>query len=134
MAEADELCDRLAIIDHGRLLAMDSPVALKKRLGQDAIYYLSVKPLGAPPSRDGMIESVPGVRQVSVADRDGFSELQLILESDEVLPDVLAHVSSRGSSLLTLEKRQPTLEDVFIDLVGRGLDVDTSRRAGDGDD
>lgn len=129
MAEADELCDRLAIIDRGRLLAMDTPGALKTRLGEESIYYLSVLPLGPPPSRSGMIEAVPGVHQVSVSDRDGLTELQLILDSDEVLPSVLAHVTSRGSNLISLEKRQPTLEDVFIDLVGRGLDVDTSQRS-----
>jgi ABC-2 type transport system ATP-binding protein len=134
MAEADELCDRLAIIDHGQLLAMDTPDALKTSLGQEAIYLLKVRPLGVPPSRDAMIESVPGVRQVSVADRDGYSELQLILGSDDALQGVLSHVSERGSSLISLQKREATLEDVFIDLVGRGLDVDTSRHGEQGDD
>ncbi len=47
-----------------------------------------------------------------------------------MLAQVLAHLHRRGSSLIALEKREPTLEDVFIDLVGRGLDVDTSHHAG----
>jgi ABC-2 type transport system ATP-binding protein len=127
MAEADELCDRLAIIDRGALLAVDSPESLRHRLQREAIFRLTVQPLGhRPPSRDDMLEAVPGVRQVSVADRDGYAEIQLILAADDALPSVLAHLSARGSSLIGLEKREPTLEDVFIDLVGRGLDVDTS--------
>ena len=78
-----------------------------------------------------MIEAVPGVRQVTVADRDGHTELAVILEDESRLTDVLDHVTRRGSSLLSLEKREPTLEDVFVDLVGRGLDVDT-RHGDDG--
>jgi ABC-2 type transport system ATP-binding protein len=131
MAEADELCDRLAIIDRGKLLAVDSPDDLKRRLHRESIYKLIVEPLGPRPDRNDMIEAVPGVRQVTVADANGHTELQMILDQDEVLTHVLEHLSRRGSSLIALEKRDPTLEDVFIDLVGRGLDVDTSHQAGE---
>jgi ABC-2 type transport system ATP-binding protein len=130
MAEADELCDRLAIIDRGKLLALDTPADLKHRLRRDAIFKLRVGPLGPRPSREEMLEAVPGVRQVTVVEQEGVSELTLILAADEALPAVLAHLTRRGSALIALEKREPTLEDVFIDLVGRGLDVDTADRSG----
>ncbi|MEI2691209.1 MAG: hypothetical protein V9H69_16485 [Anaerolineae bacterium] len=68
------------------------------------------------------------MHQASVTELDGLTELKLILETDDALSGVLEHLHHRGSSLLALEKRDPTLEDVFIDLVGRGLDVDTSQR------
>jgi ABC-2 type transport system ATP-binding protein len=77
-----------------------------------------------------MLEAVPGVRQVTVVEQEGVSELTLILAADEALPAVLAHLTRRGSALIALEKREPTLEDVFVDLVGRGLDVDTADRSG----
>jgi ABC-2 type transport system ATP-binding protein len=129
MAEADELCDRLAIIDKGKLLALDTPAGLKRRLQQDAIYKLRVVPLGHRPANgDGLIESVPGVRQVTVNEVEGASELTLILAGDDALGGVLSHLQGRGSGLISLDKREPTLEDVFIDLVGRGLDVDTSHK------
>ena len=128
MAEADELCDRLAIIDRGHVLACDTPTNLKRRLQREAIFRLRVGPLGPKPRRDEMIESVPGVRQVQVAEKNGHTDLSLILEREDVLPEVLAHLTRRGSNLISLEKREPTLEDVFIDMVGRGLDVDTSHR------
>jgi ABC-2 type transport system ATP-binding protein len=134
MAEADEMCNRLAIIDRGKLLAVDTPEELKRRLQREAIYNLKVAPLGPRPSREGMVEAVRGVRQATVAEHNGHTELQIILEADEVLADVLAHLTKRGSSLISLEKREPTLEDVFIDLVGRGLDVDTSHTAGGEDE
>jgi len=134
MAEADELCNRLAIIDRGKLLAVDTPQNLKLRLHRESIYKLRVEPLGPRPSREALLENVPGVHQLTVADHDGYAELKMILESDEVLSRVLEHLTRRGSSLLGLEKREATLEDVFIDLVGHGLDVDTSHTAGDGAD
>jgi ABC-2 type transport system ATP-binding protein len=128
MAEADELCDRLAIIDQGKLLACDTPENLKHRLQQEAIFNLKVGPLGPRPSKDDMLEAVPGVRQVAVAEHDGHTDLDLILAGEDVLSNVLMHLSRRGSNLIALEKREPTLEDVFIDLVGRGLNVDTTQR------
>lgn len=130
MAEADELCDRLAIIDQGRVLACDTPQNLKKRLQQETVFKLKVGPLGPRPSKEAMLEAVPGVRQAGVIEKNGETELSLILERDEVLSAVLAHLSGRGSSLISLEKQEPTLEDVFIDLVGRELHVDTSKRGG----
>jgi ABC-2 type transport system ATP-binding protein len=130
MAEADDLCGRLAIIDQGRLMALDTPESLKRRLQRDVIFRLRVAPLGKRPAeaRD-TIEAVSGVRQATVTEVEGATELSLILEGEGALSAVLDHVGRRGSGLLALEKREPTLEDVFVDLVGRGLDVDTSQRA-----
>ncbi len=130
MAEADELCDRLAVIDQGKLLALDTPAALKHRLQKEAVFNLKVGPLGPRPSTDAMIESVRGVRQVTVSEVNSHVELNLILDGEDILPNVLAHLSARGSALISLEKREPTLEDVFIQMVGRGLNVDTSQRDG----
>jgi len=128
MAEADELCDRLAIIDNGKVLACDTPHNLKRRLQREAVFKLKVGPIGPKPCKEEMLESVPGVRQVSIVEHSSGTELSLILEREEVLSGVLTHLGRRGSKLISLEKREPTLEDVFIDLVGRGLNVDTSRR------
>lgn len=126
MAEADDLCDRLAIVNRGKLLICDTPQNLKKRLQREAVFHLRVGPLGPRPNRDEMIESVPGVRQVAVSEQTDYTELDLILEKEDVLSGVLSLLSKRGSSLIMLEKREPTLEDVFIDLVGHGLDVNTA--------
>jgi ABC-2 type transport system ATP-binding protein len=130
MAEADELCDRLAIVDSGKVLVCDTPANLKHRLQKDAVFNLKVSLLGPKPNRDAMIESVPGVRRVTASEHEGYTELSLILAEESVLSGVIGHLSSRGSNLISLEKRAPTLEDVFIQLVGRRLDEDTSKRDG----
>ncbi len=128
MAEADELCDRLAIIDKGKVLVCDTPENLKRSLQTDAIFNLKIAPLGPRPKNGNMIESVPGVRSVNAADVNGHTELNLTLQGEDALPNVLAHLTERGSSLLALEKREPSLEDVFMKLVGRRLDEDTSHQ------
>lgn len=130
MAEADELCDRIAIIDQGRVLVCDTPENLKKSLQREAIFILRVQPLGSrPASADHHLESVPGVRAVAAHDHADHTELNLTLAGEDALPNVLTHLVGRGSRLLGLEKREPTLEDVFINLVGRRLDQATN--AGD---
>jgi len=130
MAEADELCDRVAIIDQGKVLACDTPAALKRRLQQEAIFNLKVGPLGPRPSREAMLEAVPGVRQAHLSEQQDSVALDLILDAEEALSGVLAHLTGRGSNLISLEKREPTLEDVFVSMVGRDLNVDTRKRDG----
>ncbi|MFN8531227.1 MAG: ABC transporter ATP-binding protein [Anaerolineae bacterium] len=125
MAEADELCDRLAIIDKGQVLKDDTPMNLKHGLQQAAIFRLKMQPIGQRPQNGSRIENVPGVQGVALADHPEFTEINLTLEREDALPGVLTHLSERGSSLIALEKHEPTLEDVFINLVGRRLDQGT---------
>ncbi len=123
MAEADELCDRVAIIDRGQILACDTPYNLKHTLQRDAIFRLQITHL---PEASNHVSLIRGVRQCIYRHLDEHTELSLILDAEDVLAPVIAALSSQQARLLSLEKRQPTLEDVFVDLVGRGLDEDTS--------
>jgi len=128
MTEADELCDRVAIIDRGQILACDTPFHLKHKLQRDAIFRLQTTYLPEAASQVGGLE---GVRQCIHRHLDEHTELSLILDAEDVLAPVIAALSAEGARLLSLEKREPTLEDVFMSLVGRGLDEDTSQRAAD---
>jgi ABC-2 type transport system ATP-binding protein len=124
MSEADELCDRVAIIDSGRILACDTPYNLKSRLQHDAIFRLHVTAL---PDGLGEISGIPGVRESVSREFDDHTELSLILDSESVLAPIIATLSDSQVRLLSLQKHEPTLEDVFMKLVGRGLDQDTSQ-------
>lgn len=128
MAEADELCDRVAIIDQGKILACDTPYNLKHTLQRDAIFRLQVTYL---PTSDGLVSSIAGVRQCIQRHVDEHTELSLILDAEDVLAPVIGTLSAQQARLLSLEKREPTLEDVFVKLVGRGLDEDTGREGPD---
>jgi ABC-2 type transport system ATP-binding protein len=119
MAEADDLCDRVAIINAGQVLACDSPAALKKRLQRDAIFNLVV----SAPAEQAIpaLADLPGVRKAAHRSAAGQTELELTLEADNALGGVLNVLTARGGQILDLQKREPTLEDVFVDLVGLSI-------------
>jgi ABC-2 type transport system ATP-binding protein len=125
MAEADELCERIAIVDHGRILALGTPEELKRRVQRESVFRLEVDRLdGGPASLRGL----PGVLSAAAAaaQDDGKErqtiEINLTLQDDSVLSSVVSALADRGSHLLALRKSEPSLEDVFVELVGRGFD------------
>lgn len=120
MVEADELCDRVAIINDGRVLACDTPAMLKRRLQRDPIFHLETTPLDG--SDISPFSSLGGVRKVTHHRGDGRSTLELILEEEQALSAVIGAMEARKIRLLKLSKREPTLEDVFVDLVGRSME------------
>jgi len=118
MQEADELCDRVAIIDHGRILACDTPTNLKRSLQKASVFKLRVSPL---PGLDTLFEGLEGIHRYAYTERDGKVELNFILEDESALMPIISTIQRSRGHLISLEKHEPTLEDVFISLVGRGL-------------
>jgi ABC-2 type transport system ATP-binding protein len=119
MVEADQLCDRVAIINQGRVLACDTPANLKHGLQQDSIFRLEVSPLNG--LGVSAFESLPGVKQASHHPVDGGAQLEFILEEEHALGAVVNTLTSANIRLLNLQKREPTLEDVFVSLVGASM-------------
>jgi len=120
MVEADELCDRVAIINKGKVLACDTPATLKHRLQKEAIFRMEVSPLnGLGIER---FRELQGVRKVTHRPLDGFAVLEFILAQDDVLGAVVNLMTANEIRILNLQKREPTLEDVFVDLVGRSME------------
>jgi len=127
MAEADELCERIAIVDHGRILALGTPDELKRRVQRESVFRIEVDRLDGGPAS---LRSLPGVLSAAAAaaqddgkDRQTI-EVNLTLAEDSVLSTVVSALAERGSHLLALRKSEPSLEDVFVELVGRGFDED----------
>jgi ABC-2 type transport system ATP-binding protein len=118
MAEADELCDRLAIIDKGRVLACDTPAALKRRVQKYPLYALSLAP-GA----DGWAElgKLAGVHQSTATTTPTTVELKVSLLEEPAIGLVVQSLVNAGGHILSLKKVEPTLEDVFIELVGHSI-------------
>ncbi len=119
MVEAEQLCDRVAIINDGRVLACDSPSRLKHALQRDALFQFEVTPLNGLGTE--LFSALPGVRSVSHRPRDGASRLEFILAAEDVLGEVISTMAQHQIHILNLQKREPTLEDVFVDLVGRSM-------------
>jgi ABC-2 type transport system ATP-binding protein len=114
MEEAARLCDRVAIMDHGRVIALGTPAELVQSLGADQIVEVSLKP-GMP---ETALEGLPGVR--SVRARNGGYSLT-VFDIASVLPALLAEIGRQKAELITLTTHQATLEDVFVSLTGRML-------------
>ncbi|MFM8321372.1 MAG: ATP-binding cassette domain-containing protein [Chloroflexota bacterium] len=132
MVEADELCDRVAIINKGRVLACDTPDNLKRALQREAIFRLEVtggelRDSAAPQPGLERFAALPGVRQFSHSRQDGFAVLEVILAADDALGGLIGGLAAAGLHIQHLQKREPTLEDVFVELVGRRMeDVERS--------
>jgi hypothetical protein len=119
MMEADELCDRVAVVDRGKVLACDTPAALKRRMQCYPVFELVLTPGGD----DGWqkVGSLPGVHQCVVTPELMNVHVKVILEEEAAVGAVVQRVVNCGCRIQSLEKVEPTLEEVFIQLVGRGL-------------
>ena len=120
MAEADELCDRLAIIDQGKVLACDTPTNLKRRVQKYPLFEISLSP-----SANGFraIQALPGVHKATTTETPNSVELKVSLEEDSIIGSVVQTIIANHGKILSLKKTEPTLEDVFIELVGHGLEA-----------
>jgi ABC-2 type transport system ATP-binding protein len=127
MAEVDELCDRLAIVDRGRILAIGTPEELKHKVQGGSIFRLELDRL------DGGLDTLtalPGVQGAALAGPEDADEerqtvvVDLQLVDDAVLGGVISTLAAQDAHLVSLQKREPSLEDVFVELVGRGFSGD----------
>jgi len=128
MAEVEELCERLAIVDRGRILAIGTPAELKRRVQRESIFELELDRLDGG---TGALEALPGVVSASVPSRPDAAEGQphrtvivnLALADDAALGGVVSALGGLDSHIVALKKSEPSLEDVFIELVGRGFEA-----------
>jgi ABC-2 type transport system ATP-binding protein len=117
MREAEELCDRVAIIDRGRIVAVDTPAGLKRRVGNDSSFLIETTPIDT-----ARLSSLTGVRGLTARPSNGHLKVRMVLEDESVIADVISAVVAAGGKVVGLSKNEPTLEDAFMHLVGRGLE------------
>lgn len=119
MEEAERLCDRLAIVDHGQIIAEGTPTDLISRLGgHHVVEFATSKTMNGNAE---VWKSLPSVE--SVHQEDGLYRLH-VREPHLTIPALLESVASHDSQLLHLSTRQASLEDVFVRLTGRHLRED----------
>ncbi|HEY5437397.1 MAG TPA: ATP-binding cassette domain-containing protein [Acidimicrobiales bacterium] len=117
MEEADQLCDRVAIMDHGKVLALDTPANLKKSTGADTIVTIKVSANAEQLARDLQrdIESIVNTR---VTDNVVLVDMR---STERLVPRVVATAESSNIDILDLAVAEPSLETVFINLTGKEL-------------
>jgi ABC-2 type transport system ATP-binding protein len=120
MVEADELCDRVAIINHGQVLACDKPATLKRQLQENAIFEIEIQEKTSLDTAP--FKAIRGVNSVTRQEEDSKVSLEFVLKEEAVLADVMAKLTQMQLRIQNLRKREPTLEDVFVKLVGRRME------------
>jgi ABC-2 type transport system ATP-binding protein len=120
MVEAEELCDRVAIINKGRVLACDTPGNLKRSLQRDAIFEIETSPLNG--LSNTLLLDQPEVRKAALSEMESGAKLELILKDESALAPVINLITQKNVKILRLSKREPTLEDVFMELVGQRME------------
>ncbi len=110
--EADALCDRIAIIDHGKFVALGTPSELKARVNADLVEIETTQPL-----EETVLRGLPGVRDVR---SQGKGWILKVDSSEAMLPKLLEAAKDHAIRRINVEK--PSLETVFLDLTGRRID------------
>lgn len=117
MEEADRLCDRIAIFDHGEIVALDTPQDLKNMLGGDVITL----ELGNPSDADKLCNSFKKNGCAKTAAQKNNEVFITVSNGERQIPHVLDIASKEGIPILSVSLRKPTLDDVFIHYTGRAI-------------
>ncbi len=118
MDEAEKLCDRVAIVDHGKVIAQGTPRALISRMGGDHVIEFELQAGSNGPVAAEQFTSIASVRSV-VREPSGY--LLTVAEPHLAIPALLKHLEHQALSLTSLTTRHINLEDVFVCLTGRHL-------------
>jgi ABC-2 type transport system ATP-binding protein len=114
--EADALCDRILVIDHGRIVAEGTPESLKRRVSGDV---LTISLDGDPDVASALLAGLPGTREVASL---GDATLRLLTDhSDQTVVDVITTLRGAGIPVRGLQLTRPSLEDAFLTLTGDAL-------------
>jgi ABC-2 type transport system ATP-binding protein len=122
MEEADQLSDRIGIIDQGRIIALGTPAELKQRIAQkDALHF---EVAGYQPQMDAALQELPGVDRLATRYMGADSVWEINLQADNgraVLPGLIEALGRGGARIVNMKVSEPSLEDVFIHLTGKAL-------------
>jgi ABC-2 type transport system ATP-binding protein len=115
--EADALCDRIMVIDHGLIVAAGTPLELKRQVSGDAL-ALTLKDIARAGDAAALAATLPGADEPTV---DGTLVAVHVPDGSSTLPRLLRDLDAKGIELAGVEVRRPTLDDVFLTLTGRSL-------------
>ena len=118
--EADALCDRVLVIDHGRIVASDTPDALKRQVSGDLVELTVTDPGHVAAA----VTALAAARPDAAPEVDGVRVSARVREVGDRLPGLVRALDDAGVALAAIEVRRPTLDDVFLTVTGRSLRED----------
>jgi ABC-2 type transport system ATP-binding protein len=122
MEEADQLSDRIGIIDTGKVIALDTPEGLKHRIDQKEIIRLELT--GWHDDLAGKLRSISGIENLTThqqGEADLWEVNMQAQNSRTAIPRIVENISGNGTRLVNMNIVKPSLEDVFIHLTGKAL-------------
>ncbi len=122
MEEADQLCDRIGIIDDGKIQVIDSPENLKKAMGNEVISIIFEE----GENRDSFLSELEKIEFVSKINKDGSKLTLFASNGTEVIPKIFQISSKLNIKITSISLTQPTLDDVFISYTGHEIRDDDS--------
>jgi ABC-2 type transport system ATP-binding protein len=122
LEEADVLCDRIAIIDHGKIIIEGTPEALKESLGGD-IMTLGIKDSNADIS--SIIQKIPKVKEVKK--QEDLYRIKLV-DGEETAPSIIEALRREGYTISRLSLTKPTLDEVYLEYTGRSMRAEEESR------
>jgi len=125
MEEADNLCDRIGIIDHGKIQIIDTPKSMKSAIGNEIISFNLVD---GKANQDAIIDQIAKIEFVKeVKNKEGLITV-FSTKSNEVIPNIFQESANLDMKISSLTLKQPTLDDVFISYTGHDLRDDTENK------
>jgi ABC-2 type transport system ATP-binding protein len=123
MSEAETLCNRVAIVDHGEVLALGTVAELKASVTREAVIRIE----GVISSKASQaVEALTGVKRVAITDVDGRTQLTVVTDDpNSTLPRLIETLRAHQAVMQKITPEEMTLEDVFIARTGRTLLDDT---------
>lgn len=122
MEEADQLCDRVGIIDHGQIQIIDSPENMKNAMGNEVISIV----LDNEENHDSFMSEIKKIEFVKKINQDGSKLTLFASNGTEVIPKIFQISSELGIKIQSISLTQPTLDDVFISYTGHEIRDDDS--------
>ena len=122
MEEADQLCDRVGIIDNGKIQIIDSPENMKNAMGNEVISIV----LGNDENHDSLMSEIKKIEFVKKINQDGSKLTLFASNGTEVIPKIFQISSDLGIKIQSISLTQPTLDDVFISYTGHEIRDDDS--------
>ena len=125
MEEADKLCDRIGIIDHGKIQVIDTPKSMKTAIGNEIISFNLVD---GKANQDTLIEKINKIEFVKEVKNKQDLITVFSTKSNEVIPKIFQESANLEMRIRSLTLKQPTLDDVFISYTGRDLRDETENK------
>jgi ABC-2 type transport system ATP-binding protein len=121
MAEAEEICDRIAIIYNGSIVACETPQVLKTSMAKDTSVQIEVRNSSSRLNFKGL----EGVIGSSIHDNsNGVTTIKVVLDDQSRISDLVSLLTKEGCKIVSINTSEPSLEDVYIKYVGRGINTD----------